>query len=121
MNKKSNRTTPHRWEIPDPNRTLDEVRRKVKSYAAAHDLPIAEALREIVNLALGKQKSISMDRPPHGATDGVQAVDGGDREQSGTMSTVQRRKPTALGALSQATARPTDHPTQRPTSGRGKS
>src|SRR5258708_31455974 len=115
------RITPHRWEIPDPNRTLDDTRRTVKSYAAAHDLPIAEALREIVNLALGKQKLISMDRTPHGATDGVRAVDGGDREHSGTMSTVQRRESTAFVASSQATTKPTVHPIQRPTSGRGKS
>ena len=104
------RTTPKRWEIPDPNRTLTDTRRTVKSYAAAHELPIAEALREMVSIA---EKSISMDRPPHGATDGVRVL----TEETGAVrheSAERTLETMALVSLSKTTAAPIVHPTQRP-------
>ncbi len=43
--------TPKRWEIPDPENKLVDVRRKVKAYAAANGIELAEALVRIVKLA----------------------------------------------------------------------
>ena len=36
------------WQIPDPDKQLDETRRIVKSYAAEQGITIGEALTELV-------------------------------------------------------------------------
>lgn len=48
------RTRPHGWEVPDaPAGTLEATKRKVKIYAAQHNITIAQALAELIDRALG--------------------------------------------------------------------
>lgn len=39
------------WQIPDPENKLSTARRRVKAYAAANGMSIAEAIMKIVELA----------------------------------------------------------------------
>lgn len=43
--------TRNHWQIPDPQNKLPDVRRKVKAYAAANGIELAEAIKRIVELA----------------------------------------------------------------------
>lgn len=64
------------WQIPDPNKQLDETRRIVKSYAAEQGITIGEALTELVKYG---RLSVARFLPdPH--TDIVSDSDGHGRE-----------------------------------------